>query len=124
MLEGRDGHSHRGDPPDFPISAVWSAGSVDVQHGLTADAARHESVKRARRSVPRGFELDLAVQSPAGPQRAIHTVCEGLAGRAAQELDVVPAMVETTQGVRTLQTDSPSVVVRRGVRSDVPAAGR
>ena len=70
MLEGRDGRSHRGDPPDFPTSAARVAGSVDVQHGVTAEAALQESVKRSGRLAPRGFELDLAVESPAGHQRA------------------------------------------------------
>jgi hypothetical protein len=62
----------------YPLPGV--AGSVDVQNGLTADAALQESVKRARRLAPRGFELDLAVESPAGHQRAEAGEVAGSAG--------------------------------------------
>src|SRR5215213_1292327 len=44
MLDGRHGHSHRGDPPEFR--------SVEVKDGLAADAAPEESVERSSRLAP------------------------------------------------------------------------
>jgi hypothetical protein len=62
IVEGRDGGSHRGDPPDFP--------SIDVEDGLAADPALQERLERSGGVAPGGFELDLAVEAPAGHQRA------------------------------------------------------
>ena len=56
------------------------APSVDVEHGLAADAALEEGVERSGGLPPRGFELDLAVQSPVGHQRAEAGEVAGAAG--------------------------------------------
>jgi DNA-binding CsgD family transcriptional regulator len=45
-------------------------GSVDVEHGLAADAAPQEGIECSVRFPPRRFELNLAVQTPLGHERA------------------------------------------------------
>src|SRR5829696_29294 len=100
ILEGRDCDSHRGDPrlydPGCGCPLSGSAMSVDVEHGLAADAALQEGGERSGSLAPRDFELDLAVQSPVGHERAEASEVAGPAGvggelvREVQRVDPRP----------------------------------
>ena len=67
-----------------------------MEHGLAADAALQEGVERAGSFAPRGFKLDLAIQSPVGHQRAEAAEVAGCAGvgselvREVQRVDPRP----------------------------------
>ena len=60
-----------------------------MEHGLAADAALQEGVERPGRLAPRGFELDLAVQSPLGHERAEAGEVAGAAGVAGELVEEV-----------------------------------
>src|SRR5215213_11084386 len=133
IVEDPDGDSHRGDPPDFPVQhrdrmpASGSAGSVEVEHGLTADPTLQQGVKHSGRLAPRGFELDLAIQSPAGHQRAEAVQvagCAGVGGELIGEVQrvdprspraVEPRRMEGDGLVVTLRPDADDDAARRDV---------
>ena len=71
------------------IRACQIARSVDVEHGLAADAAVQEGVERRGGLAPRALEFDLAVQSSVGGQCAqAYEVARpgGVRGKLVQEV--------------------------------------
>jgi hypothetical protein len=68
---------------------VLGCRSVDVEHGLAADAAFQEGVERWGGVAPGGFELDLAVEPARGHERAEAGEVAGAAGVARELVEEV-----------------------------------
>ena len=85
----------------------WCGRSVDVEHGLAADAAVQECLDRDSGFAPGIFELNLAVEATVGDKRAQTVEVTGSAG-------VRSRLVELVQGIDA----------RAGRPVEKPARGR